>query len=257
MVDETRDASPASEDTSGTPSPEDVKQEGSGGVVQAVPYHRFQKKVWEAQELSDQLQNLTREVEELRSHKPEPVQEDAPDRDEDPVGYAEHIALKAQRTAQSATERLENFEAQQERSTLLAELQGEFATAIAKYPALDDDEDMREFAWEKFIVSKDKTQGRATGDEIIAGLHSRFQQFADSSTPEAVERRKLRGKAKSEKTPPVRKKAWEKDRDIPQGVPGNMNGKMSFSQKLDRAMRDRTGQVMERMGRQDKRMSGM
>ncbi len=258
MVDATKHASPAAEETSGTPSPEDVKSEESGADVQAVPYHRFQKKVWENQELNEKLQSLSDEVAELRARKPGPAEQpDAPDREEDPVGYAEHIANRAQATAESATVKLQKIEEEQERVRLLSGLQDEFATAIAKYPQLDNDPDMREYAWQHFIFSKERTHGRAEGDEIMKGLHSRFQQYADSVSPEKAERRKLRGEPHRENGgEPARKKAWERDREVPQGEPGQLGGKMSFSTKLDRAMRKTTEQVMERISRQNKRLSG-
>lgn len=259
MVDATKHASPAAEHTSGTPSPDDVKSEESGDDVQAVPYHRFQKKVWENQELNEKLQSLSDEVAELRSRKPEPAgQPEAPDREEDPVGFSEHIANKALATAETATVKLRQIEEEQERVKLLSQLQDEFTTAVAKYPNLDNNPDMREYAWQHFIYSKERTHGRAEGDDIMKGLHSRFQQYADSVSPEKAERRKLRGEPKSTDNgePTPRKTAWERDREVPQGEPGRLGGKMSFSTKLDRAMRASTKAVMERISRQDKRLSG-
>jgi hypothetical protein len=265
MAKDATPATPAEHDSSGHPPTDGVKSESPGDETQGtVPYHRLQKEVWKSRELKQQLENLTREVAELRTRPQEtPETPEAPDHDDDPVGHAEWRADRAMEKAESASDRLEALELENKRVSVLNDLQAEFAASVSQFPAIDGDEDTREFAWHRFVTMKERTNGSASGDEIIRELHSRFESYGGRNEGGDTDsaRRNLQGKPKAKAedggTPPPRRKAWEKDRDVPQGQHQPTGGKMSFSTKLDRAMRDRTKLVLERMQRSDKRTSGM
>jgi hypothetical protein len=239
--------SPASEKSHGASSADDVKSEGSGDQ-RAVPYHRLQKEVWKRQELEQEMETMRSDMEELRHQRPLPkeVEAEAPDQEEDPVGHAQFVADQARRDSRKAQERIEQLEQEQHRFSTLNDMRREFDQSINKFPGLQNEEYV-EFAWEQFCMGKERSRGRATGEEILKGVDSIMRGYGDSGKGNP-KREALKGKPKTpERT----------ETTVPAGERAPLTRKMSFREKMDKRLLKARENALAQLEASARKTSGM
>jgi len=252
-LEENLEDSSTSEDSSGDSSSEDVNHGSPGGEVKAVPYHRLQKEVWKRQELEHKLEEMQREFQELRSTrvtdaKPD-VDPEAPDREEDPLAYAEWVSNRADRRAKSAEGKVQTLMEEQERYRLLNDMRREFDLGLQKFPGLQTEE-YRDLAWEQFCIQKDKTDGRATAVEALQTMESLLSGYGQKPTSATKARQNLRGKPKV-------KTGERTEERLPAGELPKLDRKMSFRTRMDKRLNATSRAVLERLRSSDRRTSDM
>jgi len=240
-------------------TPTDGEKSESSGDPRAVPYHRFQEVAWKNRELETRVQETDAQLASLKTEmaglraRPPADDPDMPDLDIDPVGYAQWTADQAKKESASAKEQLEEMRAETRRTAALNGMYGEFNSALEAFPHLAGP-DYRDFAWEQFCIMKDRSQGKASGQEVLQTLDSMLSSYnAEPVDDAARERKKLRGKPASPDTGDVRRV----ERTTPVGERAPLQGKKSLRQKMDARLGPLNKAIMERFRATDKRTEGL
>lgn len=254
---ESQGASPAPENSPEPTSSGDVNSEGSegGSIPKAVPYHRFQKTVWERNELQQRIQDLEARLSERQTTSrvvDTQPDEEAPDEDDDPIGYSRYMAQRAEREAKATKSELQQMREQLEQEKFIQALTREFEEGLGHYPGLNT-EDFRGLAWDQFCMGKDRSRGKASAKEILAGLDSQLRGYDEPDTPAARNRQKLRGKPKSKHGETAR----AKDKEYMPGNPEPKGPAMSHRQRFNHSLKAKQSEIMERLERQARKLSGV